>query len=375
MTTPKLPIGPLIAGLCAALASCSSPTHHAPPSTQRYLGSSTVAVFLRDAASAYDGVQLSFDTQPESDGGEQAILAGTTDLAGIAREPGAAILGSGVVASLIGRDAIAVVVNAKNPTLELGSEDLRRIFTGQIENWSQLGGPDLPLHAYVVAPESATYGLFQAKVLGGEPYTGCATVRPDTALLDQVAADPGGIGAISFSFLPKASDLRALAIDGAQPDVTNFDYPISRPLYLLWRRGDPALANFVKWTLSAPGQALLMRHFVGRRVLGSVGSQEAQPSMGSLVVVTPTYPFYDGGLYYYPHEPYSLHRRDGSFLRSITNHRGENDESPMRILLMPGTYLVRVRPESGDSLEYYVTIESDATTVLDVVALDQGRAR
>ena len=49
---------------------CAGPAHRTPSTPLHYVGSSTVAVFLRDAEAAHGAVQLTLDTGPESDGGE-----------------------------------------------------------------------------------------------------------------------------------------------------------------------------------------------------------------------------------------------------------------------------------------------------------------
>lgn len=275
---------------------------------------------------------------------------------------------SGVDATLIGRDAIAVVVHPSNPVADLSRADLGRLFTGRVASWNELGGRDLPVQALVVGPESATSDVFRAAVLGGGDFAGCEVVRPDGAILERVAADPGAIGHISFSFLEGRVGVRAIAIDGEPPAVTNFDYPVSRPLYLLSRPGRPEVDSFVAWTQTADGQGVVMRHFVGTRVVGSVGSVSPTVTTGTLVVRTETYPYYDGGIYYYPHEPYELRTREGGLLRRVPNHRGQNDEAPMRIDLSPGTYLVRTDTVLGER-NFLVTVESGRLTELDVVAL------
>ena len=94
---------------------------------------------------------------------------------------------------------------------------------------------------------------------------------------------------------------------------------------------------------------------------------------GTLVVITETYTFDDGGIFYYPHRPYEILDRSGVLVRRVQNHRGENDERPMRIELRPDTYLIRVRSERGEVSEFFVTIEPDRVTELDVAQLLKKR--
>jgi ABC-type phosphate transport system substrate-binding protein len=372
--TMKAPI-PLLLAVALFLGCRTAPGLQRASGNVRYVGSSTVGLFVREAAEVYGAVHFELDTGPESEGGERAIVSGEADLAGSAGTPRQATLDAGVVATLIGRDGIAVIVNARNPVRNLSREMLRGIFTGKVANWREVGGPDLPIEPYVVGPGSATRRVFADAILRGSDYEGCTQAVPDGSILDSVASSAGAIGHISFSFLGKRQDVRPLAVDGQRPSVTNFDYPISRPLYLLWREGDPVVEGFVAWSRSAEGQSVVMRHFAGTRVRGSVRSNKEPDPTGTLIVYTPTYRFYDGGVDYYPHRPYEILDRSGLLLRRVINHSGENDETPVRVELAPGTYLIRTRTARGGPSEFYVTIDAGRLTELDVVALldPQGR--
>jgi phosphate transport system substrate-binding protein len=370
---PHLHLRPAAVVLGCALAACISTSEPRPEGTVRYEGSSTVAIFLRAAEPEYGVIEFEIDTSTESGGGECAILASKVDLAGIARTPRSETLLAGVKAELIGRDAIAVIVNAANPITALTSEELQRIFTGQAKSWLELGGPDLPVRPFIAGSESATREVFRKAVLGGQDYTGCEEVRPDEVIISRVAETPGGVGHISFSFLVGGGGVRAVRIDEEDPDVTNFDYPISRPLYLLWRSGSPVVDSFVAWTTGPEGQTIVMQSFVGTSVVGSVRSASAPQPTGTLIVHTETFPFDDGGIFYYPHRPYEILDRQGNLLRRIRNHRGRNDEQPSRVDLPQGTYLIRVRSSRGKVSEYFVTIEAGKTTELDVKQVSQGK--
>ena len=358
-----LPILALVLGL-----ACHSTRAGGPVPELTYVGSSTVGAFIKDARSSYIDARFILDTAPESAGGEAAMLESATDLAGVAREPQAATLSSGVEATLIGRDAIAVIVPKGLGVRELSSTQLRGIFQGDIRNWSDVGGPALAIHPMVVAPESATRRVLREKLLGGAEVVGAEVVKPDRALVARVAGTPGAIGAISFAFASDEPLVLPLVIDGQAPSVVNFEYPIARPLYLLWRRGDPAVAAFVQWSLSPAGQRVVMGRFVGVDVRGSVGAVEPteRKPLGALVVETETFEVQDGGLLYYPHSPYEICTRHGDFVRRVRNHRGLNDEQPTRIELEPGIYLIRTETRGDQAIEFFVTIRQGATTELNV---------
>lgn len=358
--------------------ACAGPTDASGRSsgpTLRYVGSSTIAHFIREADQRYGQADFTLDTAPESSGGEAALLAGRADIAGVARPPSAEVLSAGVSAIEIGRDAIAIVVHPQNPVADLSRQQLSDIFSGQVRNWSQVGGPQLPIQPFVVGPESATRYVFRSAVLGQIEYAGCQVVRPDEEILASVSAHPGAIGQISISFLAGATNVKAIAVDGQPASVTNFDYPITRPLFLLWREGRPVLDAFAAWVLSEPGQKVVMGHFVGNRVIASVpgGADRSSPPRdgkdGHLLIYTDTDTVYDGGIYYYPHLAYEVLSRTGEFIRRVRNHRGDNDESPTRVSLRAGTYWIRAETAGRKKAEFFVTIVADETTTVSVAEL------
>lgn len=328
----------------------------------RYVGSSTVGLFLRDAEPVYGRVRFVIDTAPESAGGERAILEASTDLAGIARAPQPETLRAGIVATAIGRDGIAVIVNSRIPVTNLTLGQLSRIFTGRVRSWREVGGPDLPVRPHIVGSSSATRDVFRAAVLGAADYVGCETVEPDAKMLQLVAATDGAIGQISFSFLDDTEGVRAVSVDGEDPTTTNFDYPISRSLYLLWREENEQARDFAQWARDHEGQRVVMRRFVGFRVVGSVRSKPTRPETGTLLVYTETSAVLDGGIFYYPHRSYEILTREGQLIRRVVNHRGRNDENPTAIHLLPGTYLIRAESQRRKAVEFFATVDVGETT-------------
>jgi len=372
MTRPPL-LNLSLLVLASGLTGCSLfEPHGGPPAKIKYVGSSTVAHFVRDAEPVYKRATFEIDTKPESEGGEKAILEGTTELAGVANQPRPQTLRAGVAATEIGRDAIAVIVSERNPVTGLTLSQLRSVFTGKTRNWKALGGPDLPIEPFIVGLESATRKVFRSVALRGEDYADCEEIRPDRDIIAAVRKAPGGIGHISFSFLQDSAGpngVHAVAVDGEEPSVSNFRYPIARPLFLLWREGNEAIEDFVEWAQTEAGQQVVMQAgFVGIRVvLVEIGPpREGEVKRGALIVYTETYPVYDGGIYYYPHRAYDILTRHGKFIRRVRNHLGENDEKPTKVELGPEIYLIRPETSGGERPEFFVEIQAGRTTRFDV---------
>lgn len=256
----------ILAASLIPLCPGTSGTEEAP--VIEYIGSSTVGKFIKEAAKVYTKASFTLNTKVESGGGERATAMGKAGLGGVAREVGKTYIDKGVKPFLIGKDAIGVWVNEKNPVSDLTKEQLSGIFCGDITNWKAVGGEDLSITVYIVDVNSATRKVFTQSILGKERYGGrIKLTRPDAGIIDRVANDPGGIGHLSFALgtgHPKEKAVRKLSIDGQAPVVSNPTYPVTRPLYLITKGAptEPA-KSFIDWALSPEGQMIVKKYFVG----------------------------------------------------------------------------------------------------------------
>jgi phosphate transport system substrate-binding protein len=231
--------------------------------TINYEGSSTVGKFITDASKVYTASSFKINTVPESLGGEQCAARGKCEMGGVARDVSQKFLDRGVVATLIGKDALAAIVNANNPVTGLSSEQLKGIFTGKIKNWSEVGGEDLPIKPLVVKNSSATRHIFAKAILGGENYKGVKVVTPDAKMVRVVSRDKRTIGQLSFAFLIGKKGIKAIRVDGQEASVNNPNYPITRNLHIA-TKGEPQgeVKAFLEWALSPEGQKVLKQRFV-----------------------------------------------------------------------------------------------------------------
>jgi len=249
----------------AALIALSAPLF-AFAAEINYEGSSTVGKYIADASAVYQQASFKITTASESSGGEKCPLRAACDIGGVARDVNQNFVDKGVHITLIGKDAIAAVVNESNPVTSLSTVQLKDIFTGKVTNWSQVGGPDLAISAYIVKKGSATRKVFRKVILGDDDYAGIEVVTPDAKIVSTVARQPGAIGQISFAFLTDAKGVRPVNVDGQTASVENSNYPITRPLHLT-TKGAPSgeIAAFIDWTLSPAGQTVVKQRFVAAR--------------------------------------------------------------------------------------------------------------
>lgn len=101
----------------------------------------------------------------------------------------------------LARDRMLVVVNKRNPIVQLTRSQLKDIHTGKIANWRDVGGEYLAVQVITSHAGSATRAVFQKKIMDGEEYAKGAQEVDSTRLeLDLVSQAKGGIGVVSATF-------------------------------------------------------------------------------------------------------------------------------------------------------------------------------
>jgi len=165
---------------------------------------------------------------------------------------------------VIGLDGIAVIVNKSNPIFRMSKEDIRKIFSGELSDWAQLGGKAGRIHIYARDDKSGTWDTFKGIVLGKAKLAANTSRYEDSAQLSgDVSKDINGIG---FIGLPYVLDSKALAVsDGAEPvapdrfSIATEDYPLSRRLFFYTPAvsGKPHMDAFVEFAHSEEGQRIV----------------------------------------------------------------------------------------------------------------------
>ena len=212
----------------------------------------------------------------------QRLIQGNTDLI-FAAAPSqeqldmAAQAGVELHLTPIGREAFVFFVNSKNPVEGLTVEEIQGIYTGQITNWSQVGGKNQSIRPFQRQDNSGSQSAL-LRLMEGLPL-----IEPEQE--DRVG-DMGGIirdvadyrnyaNAIGFSFRFYASEMEAndqirlLALDDVAPTketIRDGSYPISDSFYAVTaaptgqpdpRESDPQLDAFLRWILSEQGQRII----------------------------------------------------------------------------------------------------------------------
>ena len=183
------------------------------------------------------GVEVTYN--PTGSGsGIQAVQEGRCDIGLSSRYLKEEEMSAGLTETILAYDGIAVIVNHENTIADLTLEQIADIFTGEITNWSQLGGSDMEIVLIGREAGSGTRGGFE-EIVGVEDI--CSYRQELTSTGDVITAVSQNPGAVGYASLASAKDtVKAVSVDGVAPSeetVKNETYAIQRPFVLVTRDG------------------------------------------------------------------------------------------------------------------------------------------
>jgi len=209
-----------------------------------------------------------FDIAAEgSTTGIAAIIDGTADIGMSSRrakssEVGAATSkGKHMKPTVVCYDGIAVIVNSANPIKGLTKKQVEQIFTGDVTDWSAVGGSGGKISIYTRNTSSGTYSDFKELAMKKRDYAGGSQkMAGNEQIAAEVGKNPNGIGYVGLAYT-KAGGVKVMPIDGVVPSaktVQAHSYPYARPTFY-YTNGDPSgvAKEFLDFTLGPGGQKIV----------------------------------------------------------------------------------------------------------------------
>ncbi len=211
--------------------------------------------------------------------GIASLLNGTVDIASASRAitPGeianANRVGIEPQEVIIARDAIAVIVNPSNPVQELTMQQISEIFQGNINNWREVGGEDLPIVRVSRETNSGTHVYFLEEVVRLGDSDSHVIFAADTLLLpssegiiSEVGDNPHAIGYDGLGYVTShvkvvgvAKEVGAEYVMPSVETVNSGMYPISRDLYMYTTQNpSPLTQTYLEWILSPEAQQIVV---------------------------------------------------------------------------------------------------------------------
>lgn len=199
--------------------------------------------------------------------GISAIIDGTADIGMSSRlarpteVSGATAKGVKLHAIEVSYDGLAVVVNAASPLTNLTRRQVEQIFTGEVTDWSAIGGPAGAISVYTRNTSSGTYSDFKDLAMRRKDYAKSSQkMAGNEQIAAEVAANPSGIGYVGLAYT-QAPGVKVVTIDGVSPDKASVQakkYPYARPNFF-YTNGEPAgfAKTFIDYVLGPEGQAMV----------------------------------------------------------------------------------------------------------------------
>ncbi len=178
---------------------------------------------------------ISFTYNPTGSGsGIKAVSEGRCDIGLSSRELKAEEAESGLTATVLAYDGIAIIVNPENTVADLTSETLAKIYTGEITNWSEVGGNDAEIVLIGREAGSGTRDGFES-ITGTEDV--CKYRQELTSTGDVITTVSQNPGAVGYASLASVKDtVKVLSIDGVIPSeetIKDGSYVVQRPFVLV----------------------------------------------------------------------------------------------------------------------------------------------
>jgi phosphate transport system substrate-binding protein len=166
------------------------------------------------------------------------------------------------VAHAVAMDGVCVIVHPSNPVKALTSDQVRKIYKGEISNWKQLGGTDKAIVVISRDTSSGTYETFHKLLMKKQKMAaGVEYVNSNPQAHASAKTTEGAIAYVGLGFVD--NKVKALEIDGVMPSrktISSGKYALSRPLFF-FTNGYPKLGSavhaFCTFYLTEKGQDII----------------------------------------------------------------------------------------------------------------------
>jgi phosphate transport system substrate-binding protein len=163
-------------------------------------------------------------------------------------------------------DVLVFIVHKSNPVDDISLEQVREIYSGRLENWGQLKGPDMPIRTFLARPKKGLSGVedsISRMVLNGKKpaKSGSIVDVASTGIVEQLVEDtPTGFATSGYASARKRN-VKMLRLDGIAPTFKNIEenrYPLKRPLFILTvKNPGPDVKKFLDFVTSKEGQQFI----------------------------------------------------------------------------------------------------------------------
>lgn len=208
------------------------------------------------------GVSVTYD--PTGSGaGIEAASNGSADIGLSSRALKDEETAGGLTGTTVALDGIAVIVNAGSKVEDLSVEQIAQIFTGEITDWSEVGGEAGTISCIGREAGSGTRDGFESITNTRDACKLDQELTSTGGVIEAVAGNPNAIGYASLSAVEGKDTIKALTVGGVactEETVLDGSYAIQRPFVLVTRTGEalsPAAQAFFDFATSSAANDLI----------------------------------------------------------------------------------------------------------------------
>ena len=178
---------------------------------------------------------ISFTYNPTGSGsGIKAVQEGRCDIGLYSRDLKDEEKSAGLTGTVLAYDGIAVIVNPENPVSDLSVETIAKIYTGEITNWSEVGGNDVEIVLIGREAGSGTRDGFESIT---DTEDACQYRQELTSTGDVITTVSQNPGAIGYASVASVKDtVKAVTVDGVaatEENIKDGSYVVQRPFVLV----------------------------------------------------------------------------------------------------------------------------------------------
>ena len=215
------------------LAGCGSTKTTGSVSTDGSTSMEKVIGALGEAFQNETGI--SFTYNPTGSGsGIKAVQEGRCDIGLSSRDLKAEEKDAGLSGNILAYDGIAIIVHPENPVADLSVETIAKIYTGEITNWSEVGGNDAEIVLIGREAGSGTRDGFESIT---DTEDACKYRQELTSTGDVITTVSQNPGAIGYASVASVKDtVKAVTVDGVAPTeetIKDGSYVVQRPFVLV----------------------------------------------------------------------------------------------------------------------------------------------
>ena len=205
---------------------------------------------------------ISFTYNPTGSGsGIKAVQEGRCDIGLSSRHLKEEELEAGLSGNILAYDGIAIIVNPENPVADLSVETIAKIYTGEVTNWSEVGGNDVEIVLIGREAGSGTRDGFESIT---DTEDACQYRQELTSTGDVITTVSQNPGAIGYASVASVKDtVKAVTVDGVAPNeatIKDGSYVVQRPFVLVTKSGtelSEAAQKFFDYITSADANQII----------------------------------------------------------------------------------------------------------------------